>query len=311
MCDFEVSIVHVDGEYCQVQGLLQTMVFVGTSRSRISLRWRHNGRDSVSNHQPHDCFLNLLFRRRSKKTSKLRVTGLCAWNSLGTGEFPAQMASNAENVSIWWRHHDVGTWYWNIYDFVFQSYPIQADMIAFRIQILSLTSGHFPSVICCQTHPITANEMKLIPFKRFWKYHYRARPKDTRNPVLLIGLRCSLWIKFFKGLANTRPAARLLLNALEFVLMEQCRTRIRISRWVRSAHGRLCLQYWFSHRYVAILYLKLSPFQYSIKRHVVKLFKISDEQEWVLKYSNWFEFWLAVQISERFQDFKHRSCLFI
>ena len=22
------------------------------------------------------------------------------------GEFPAQMASNAENVSIWWRHHE-------------------------------------------------------------------------------------------------------------------------------------------------------------------------------------------------------------
>ena len=30
--------------------------------------------------------------------------GLWAGNSLGTGEFPAQMASNAENVSIWWRH---------------------------------------------------------------------------------------------------------------------------------------------------------------------------------------------------------------
>ena len=27
----------------------------------------------------------------------------------GTGEFPAQRASNAENVSIWWRHH--GQWY--------------------------------------------------------------------------------------------------------------------------------------------------------------------------------------------------------
>ena len=27
-------------------------------------------------------------------------------NSPVTGEFPAQMASNAENVSIWWRHHD-------------------------------------------------------------------------------------------------------------------------------------------------------------------------------------------------------------
>ena len=72
-----------------------------------TLRWRRNGRDSVSNHQPHDCLLNRLFRRRSKKTSKLRVTGLCAGNSPGTGEFPAQMASNAENVSIWWRHHEI------------------------------------------------------------------------------------------------------------------------------------------------------------------------------------------------------------
>ena len=42
------------------------------------LQWRHNERDVVSNHQPHDCLLNCLFRRRSKKTSKFRVTGLCA-----------------------------------------------------------------------------------------------------------------------------------------------------------------------------------------------------------------------------------------
>ena len=73
-----------------------------------SLRWRHNGHDSDANHQPHDCLLNRLFRRRSKKTSKLRVTGLCAMNSPGTGELPAQMASNAENVFIWWRHHVIG-----------------------------------------------------------------------------------------------------------------------------------------------------------------------------------------------------------
>ena len=67
-----------------------------------SLQWHHNGRDGISNHQPHDCLLNRLFRRRSKKTFKLRVTGLCARNSPVTGEFPAQMASNAENVSIMW-----------------------------------------------------------------------------------------------------------------------------------------------------------------------------------------------------------------
>ena len=72
---------------------------------RHTLQWRHNGHGSVSNHQPHDCLFNRLFRRRSKKTSKLRVTGLCAGNSPGTGEFPAQMASYAENVSIWWRYH--------------------------------------------------------------------------------------------------------------------------------------------------------------------------------------------------------------
>ena len=60
-----------------------------------------------SNRQPHDCLLNHLFRRRSGKTSKLRVTGLCEGNSSVTGEFPAKRASNAENVSIWWRHHMV------------------------------------------------------------------------------------------------------------------------------------------------------------------------------------------------------------
>ena len=70
-----------------------------------ALQWRHNERDGVSTHQPHDCLLNRLFRCRSYKTSKLRVTGLCEGNSPLTGEFPTQRASNAENVSIWWRHH--------------------------------------------------------------------------------------------------------------------------------------------------------------------------------------------------------------
>ena len=70
-----------------------------------SLQCRHNGRDGVWNHQPHDCLLNRLSRRRSKKTSKLRVTGLCAGNSPITGEFPAKRVSDAENVFIWWLHH--------------------------------------------------------------------------------------------------------------------------------------------------------------------------------------------------------------
>ena len=50
-------------------------------------------------------FTQSFIRAQIKETSKPRVTGLCAGNSPGTGEFPAQMASNAETVSIWWRHH--------------------------------------------------------------------------------------------------------------------------------------------------------------------------------------------------------------
>ena len=72
-------------------------------RNIMPLQWRHNGRDGVSNRKPHDCLLNRLFRRRSKKTPKLHVTGLCAGNSPVTGKFPAQRASDAENISIWWR----------------------------------------------------------------------------------------------------------------------------------------------------------------------------------------------------------------
>ena len=91
---------------CRSDSRIQiSFIYIRAHRLNVSLQWRHNEHDSLSNHQPQDCLLKLVFGRRSKKTSKLRVTGLCAGNSPGTGEFPAQRASNAENVSIWWRHH--------------------------------------------------------------------------------------------------------------------------------------------------------------------------------------------------------------
>ena len=86
---------------------LQNCVILFRSQYVIPLQWRHNEPEGVSNHQPHDYLLNRWFRCRSKKTSKLRVTGLCAGNSPLAGEFPAQMSSNAENVSIWWRYHPI------------------------------------------------------------------------------------------------------------------------------------------------------------------------------------------------------------
>ena len=61
-------------------------------------KWRHNVRNGVSNHQPCLCLRNCLFRLKSKKTPKLRVSGLLR-------EFTGDRASNAENVSFWWCHH--------------------------------------------------------------------------------------------------------------------------------------------------------------------------------------------------------------
>ena len=71
-----------------------------------TLQWRHNERKGFSNHWRLDCLLNRLFRLRSNKTLKLCVTCLCEGNSPVTGEFPARSASNAENVSISWHHHE-------------------------------------------------------------------------------------------------------------------------------------------------------------------------------------------------------------
>ena len=48
-----------------------------------SLQWRRNERDCFSDHQPHDCLLNRLFRRRSKKyqssPSLAVVRGIHRW----------------------------------------------------------------------------------------------------------------------------------------------------------------------------------------------------------------------------------------
>ena len=94
---------HID--YRVYRGRIYTLQLTQESQPK-ALQWRLNGRHGLSNHQPYDCLLNRLFRHRSIKTPKLRVTGLCEGNSPLTGELPAQTAINAENVSIWWRYHD-------------------------------------------------------------------------------------------------------------------------------------------------------------------------------------------------------------
>ena len=65
-----------------------------------------------------------------KKTSKLRVIGLCTGKSPVTTEFPAQRASNAENVSIWWRHHVCQ-----------QTYDASCNSLIIQIHIIFLITG--------------------------------------------------------------------------------------------------------------------------------------------------------------------------
>ena len=65
-----------------------------------SLQWRHNEHDGVSNHQPHDCLLNRLFKAQIKENIKApRHWPLCG-EFTGHRWIPAQRTSNAENVSM-------------------------------------------------------------------------------------------------------------------------------------------------------------------------------------------------------------------
>ena len=127
LCDFGINIQCGSKAACFVNSIVLGPYSLGPGyRGELGpLQWLHIELDGVSNHQPHDCLLNCLFGRRSKKTSKLRVTGLCAGNSPETGGFPAQMDSNAENVSIWWRHHEWhGCWCPDLHCQFFSSHGI-------------------------------------------------------------------------------------------------------------------------------------------------------------------------------------------
>ena len=70
--DYDLFLLMISSIDCNI------MVFRrqrGERKLCISLQWRHNGHYGFSNHQPYDCLFNRLFRRRSKKASKFRVTG--------------------------------------------------------------------------------------------------------------------------------------------------------------------------------------------------------------------------------------------
>ena len=85
---------HIDLFKCYAFSVLQGHILQitlpgGCLRQKVpTLQWRYNERTGVWNHRRLDCLLNRLIRHRSKKSSKLRVTGLCEGNPPITGDFP-------------------------------------------------------------------------------------------------------------------------------------------------------------------------------------------------------------------------------
>ena len=142
VCRFIVNILHCD-EINSMNSIHVCRLIVNMFHcDRIAfttfkpLQWRHNGPHRISNRQPHHCLLIRLFGHRSRKAAKLHVTGLCAGNSLVTGEFPAQMVSNSENVSIRWCHHALRSLWSQVVDY--DHTPCLSMMGIVRQQILSL-----------------------------------------------------------------------------------------------------------------------------------------------------------------------------
>ena len=84
-----------------------------SSRWKCALQWRHNERDRVSNHRRLDCLLLPFVQSQIKENIKAP----CHWplwgEFTGDSEFPAQRASNAENVPILCCHHGMKIIWWN------------------------------------------------------------------------------------------------------------------------------------------------------------------------------------------------------
>ena len=96
--------IHFCSEWCIVgywKGVLWNFVNLV---NRVSLQWHHNERHCISNHRR-----RLLAKPFGQAHTKENIKAPRHWPLWGesTGDqcIPPQRANNAENVSIWWRHH--------------------------------------------------------------------------------------------------------------------------------------------------------------------------------------------------------------
>ena len=138
--------------------------------SMYSLHWCHNDHDGVSNHQPQECLLNRLFRRRSKKASKLRVTGLCVGNSPG----PVNSPHKGPVTRKMFPFDDV----------IMGPKYKKTALITFMICVISIHSYHKPpQLISCAVYSHV--NWKLVHIGIVYREY---RHRDTNDPVVFYKL---------------------------------------------------------------------------------------------------------------------------
>ena len=247
------------------------------------------------NYQPHNCLFNRLFRRRSKKTSMPRVTGLCEGNSPVTGEFPTQRASNTENVSIWWHYHAKNKGYamWTIHSlfhvisrnicsvpwpFVSEE-PIWLPRYRWLLRTcLSywsnndniITWTHFPHCLCM--HPANGRRCYIVTSSPIGLVHTHNVPSPGRRLVLnrwapANRLGCRHWIflvinDMHKNLWRT-PGSELFVNCAHgkffFFLLEKFISLIILTWFQMCGRKSTPLLRWIQP--LLLLLMKLQDFR--------------------------------------------------
>ena len=94
--------------------------------SQFPLRWRHNGRDGVSNHQPHGCFSTVYSVEDHWEHQSSALLAFVQGIHRRPVNSPHKMTSNAEYVSIWWRYHVY------LLQFINKFYPIRRHCLKVR-----------------------------------------------------------------------------------------------------------------------------------------------------------------------------------
>ena len=124
-----------------------------------SLQWRQNERHRVSNHQHLDHLLRRLFRRTSKKTSKIYATGLCEWNPLVMSGFPNKgpvtrkmFPFDHHGYPKWWHHIFMtgGTSGLSLWQYPMQ--PVTTNFMLWQLSLFSLSDKDSTILIvkfCC------------------------------------------------------------------------------------------------------------------------------------------------------------------